>query len=254
MAEEFERDGERVVKPRIAEWRLKERERELFAGSDQIPNWRLADKARRHLADASFHFSEQLPSMVDVPAEEIDPKVARQSALISASGIVVRSVGSGMAMISCGYVPEAAGPTRRVIEAKLNAQAILDDPSGQYAIRYLQGRPRGVGKLAQKYGATEDVKLMSLLAHADVRGLILLYTGPPKGAGDVKEGTFSLLPFRDDDHAHFLLYAMAYEAVSMSAALAEAFGVAIEIPAWVSGQLLSAREAVQERRDVVNQG
>lgn len=249
MADEYEQDGKRVVKPKISDWTLKQRERELFASAEEAPNWRLADKARRLLADASYHLTDDVPSMVDVPLEELDTAIVRQSALISISGIVVRSIGSAMAMISCGYLPEAAGPTRRVLEAKLNAQAVLDDSTGQYAIRYLQGRPRGVTKLAQKYGATEDVKLMSLLAHADVRGLILAYIEPAKGTGDVREGEFSVLPFRDEEHAHFLLYTLAYEAAAMCAALAEAFGVAVEIPAWVSGELMRARDAIQDRRE-----
>jgi hypothetical protein len=242
--------GEPVVKPSIRDWRLKQEEGALFARAEDVPNWRLADKTRRMLADLSFYFSERLPSLSGVSPQKIEPRISRQAAVIGASGIAVRSVGSGMAMISCGYLPEAAGPVRRLVEAKLNAQAVLEDSTGEYAARYLQGRPRGITKLAQKYGAAEDVKLLSMLTHADVRGLSLLDIEPPRLSSDgVQESTFSVLPDRNEQQAQELLYAIAYECGSMCACLAEAFGVGVEMPAWVSRELLRIRDEREKRHE-----
>jgi hypothetical protein len=61
MATEYEEDGVRIVKPSLSEWRLKEHEKWLLEQSDSIPNWRLADKCRRLLADTTSHLSASLP-------------------------------------------------------------------------------------------------------------------------------------------------------------------------------------------------
>jgi hypothetical protein len=245
VAKEFEKDGMRVVQPQVTNWKLKERERVLFAKADTIPNWKLADKARRLLADMSHHLSPEVPSMVGRTLTDIEPTAARQFALIAVSGIVVRSVGAGMNLTACGYLPEAAGPARRGLEARLHGQAVLDDPSGQYAVRYLQGRGRRMTKLAQQYGAIQDIEILSQLTHADARGLQLLYTGPPEGDGDFVEGEFSVLPFRDEAKAPLILYILAYEAGSICAGLADAFGLTVQMPPWVSGELIRMRDELK---------
>jgi hypothetical protein len=237
-----------VVKAQISEWKLKQEEQALYAGAEEVPNWRLADKVRRMLADLNFHFSEQLPETVGLKIEDFDSTVARRSAVVSASAIAIRAAGSAMVLISSGYGPEAAGPLRRLIEAKLNVEAILNDPSGDYAIRYLQGRPRKLSKLAQKYGNAEEVELLSVLAHADVRGLAMLHVDQPKRSSEVIEGTFSVMPFRDVGEAEFLLHAVAYECALMCAGLAQASDVGFEIPPWVSGELGRMREKAKEDR------
>lgn len=246
--EKTDGEGGKVVKAEISEWNLKQEERALFGRADDVPNWRLADKVRRMLADLNFHFSEQMPETVGLEIKEIDPTVACRSAIIAAGAIAVRAAGSVMALIASGYGPEAAGPMRRLLEAKLNVQALLDDTSGQYAIRYLQGQPRGLAKLAQKYGNEEEVKLMSVLTHADVRGLSMLYVGAPERSAEVIEGTFSLMPFRDEAEAEYLLHALAYECALICAGLAQAFEVAFEIPPWISGELQRLRDKAQQRQ------
>jgi hypothetical protein len=102
-----------------------------------------------------------------------------------------------------------------------------------------------LAKLAQKYGSTKDVDILSKLAHADVFGLSLV-TGQVQGAGDVTESVFSVLPHRDDAQAGLFLYMLAYEAGGVCALLAEAFNVGFEIPPWVSSELLRNRDALKK--------
>jgi hypothetical protein len=112
--------------------------------------------------------------------EDLEPGPAQQIAAMSLSTLMVRSAGSGLVLISGGYVPESAAPIRRCVEANLRIGAVLEDPSGKHARAWLKGQPLGtVGKLAHKYGKTEDLKLLSIYAHSDVRGLAPLLTGPP---------------------------------------------------------------------------
>jgi hypothetical protein len=240
--------GDLVVKAQITEWRLKQQEQALFARAEQLPNWRLADKARRMLADLDWHFSDQLPETVGLTIAELDSTVARRSAVVSAGAIAVRAASSVMVLLSAGYGPEAASPLRRLLEAKLNTQAILDDDTGQYAIRYLQGRPRGATKLAQKYGNADEIDLLSILTHADVRGLATLHVKEPNRSSEVIEGTFSVMPFHRVREAEFLLHAVAYECALMCGGLADIFSVAFEMPPWVSEQLIHMRERVKEAR------
>lgn len=246
--ERINSDGDRVVKAQISEWHLWSEEEALIRRARDLPNWRLADKARRMAADYSAHFSGLMPPIVNLEVSEIDATTSRRWAVIAASGIVVRSASAAMMLIASGYLPESGGPARRMIEAGLNAQAALADQSGQYAVRYLQGKPRGLTKLAAQFGSTDEVRMLSIVTHADPRSLAFTDDGPPIGEGDVREGTVSLLPASKPARAHDLLYAIAYECVGAGAKLAEAFGVAVEIPPWVSGELLRLRDVLEQRR------
>lgn len=119
----------------------------------------------------SHRLSQELPENEAERPNDLKPALAQQVAAVSLAGLVVRASGSGLAMISCGYVPESSGPARRCLEAKLRVQAVLDDESGQHARKWLAGRPMGTAeRLAQRYGSADDLKLLSLFAHADVRG------------------------------------------------------------------------------------
>lgn len=248
MAEEYKRDGKRVIKAKITRWKLKEKERALFAEAERITNWKLADKSRRLLADLASHLSDDLPRFVGKDLEELGRPILRRAALIGTAGITVRAAGSGMALVACGYLAESGGPARRGLEAKLNAMAILDDASGEYALNYLRGRSRGLTKLAEKYGTREDVLVLSRVAHADVRGLSLLHLDPPRAGNAIVEGVVDLAPSRDEVLAGFALYALAFEAAGMCAVLAEGFDFAFEVPPWVSGQLQRQGERFRQMR------
>ncbi|MGN6257925.1 MAG: hypothetical protein ACTHN3_09300 [Solirubrobacterales bacterium] len=243
MATEYKRDGRRVIQPKIADWKLKQRERSLFEGAEVIPNWRLADKSRRFLADTTSHLSPEIPSQVGKSLKDFDRTAARQFAVVSASGIAVRSAGSGLVLIASGYVIESAGPFRRILESKLHAQAINDDQSGEYALRFLQGRGTGISKLAQRYGKKEEVELLSTFAHADASGLRLLEVGARRGNSEVSETEINVLPAADPEKAASVLYLISYETVGIATLVAEVFGVGLEIPPWISRELQRLKEA-----------
>ena len=57
----------------------------------------------------------------------------REAAGISAATITIRAAGSGMALVSCGYVVESGQALRRAQEARLHAQMACDDESGRFA-------------------------------------------------------------------------------------------------------------------------
>lgn len=246
VAKEFERDGRRVVQPKISQWDLKLRERKLFKSAESIPNWRLAEKTRRLLADTASHMSAEIPSQVGLAADEFDSAVARQFAGVATAGIAVRASSSALMLVACGYSIEAAGPLRRLIEAKLHARAVCDDDSGEYALRLVKGRGMGMSKLAQRYGEREEIDALSTIAHADTAALRLYEReGSLKGRGaPVQEAEFSVLPEPDIKRASSVLYVIAYETAGMAVVVAEIFGVALEIPSWIGAELkrLSERE------------
>ena len=222
MATEIERDGIRYIQPKIASWKIKDRERELFASAEEIPTWRLADKTRRMLGDLAQHVSGETPPQVGAKTlADFDRSAARQFASIAAAGIVVRSSSSVLMLTSTGYVVEAGAMLRRVIEAKLHCRAISDDESGEYALRYLQGKGSGLSKLAQKYGNRDEVDTLSKLSHADNRSLRLVESRFIEGDGIVQEGEFSVMPARQPEWAASLLYVVAYETAAMCALLVE---------------------------------
>ncbi|MGN6557015.1 MAG: hypothetical protein ACTHLH_03270 [Solirubrobacterales bacterium] len=248
MATEYERDGKRMIQPKIASWKLKQRERLLYGEAEIIPNWRLADKSRRFLADTTSHLSPEIPSQVGKPLKEFDRQAARQFAVVAASGIAVRSAGSAVVLVAAGYAIESAGPFRRILESKLHAQAIKDDQTGEYALRFLQGQGTGISKLAQRYGQKEEVELLSTFAHADASGLRLLQSGARRGSGEVSETEINVLPAADPEKAASILYLIGYETVGIAVLVAEVFGVGLEIPPWISSELKRLKAASEALR------
>jgi hypothetical protein len=206
MAEEFEDlKGQRVLRPRIADVRFKDRERSLFEGAEHLPNWKLADKSRRVLADVNRHLSASLPPRPpNTSLEKLEPAMLREAAGISAAAITIRAAGSWMALVSCGYLVESGQALRRAQEARLHAQMARDDRSGRYAARFLQRKGWTLSKLAQRYGVRHDIDILSALAHADVHGLHLLgFEKDSRGPGSIAIDT---RPNRDDDQAGMALY------------------------------------------------
>ena len=234
-----------IGRPSAKDWKLKEQERELFVSAEDVPNWRLADKARRLVLDMGYFLSEVIQQYNETEIEDLEPGPAQQIAAMSLSTLMVRSARSGLVLISGGYVPESAAPIRRCVEANLRIGAVLEDPSGQQARAWLKGQPLGtVGKLAHKYGKTEDLKLLSIYAHSDVRGLAPLLTGPPHAKDHI-----DLRPNRDDPSAAPLLHAIAYECAFMCINLGVAFHLRVELPPWVHSELARLKDVTAELND-----
>jgi hypothetical protein len=237
-----DKDGEFVIRPNAQKWKLKEQERELFADAEDVPNWRLADKSRRLLLDMTYELSEAVYQHRGSAIKDLEAGPAQRTAAVSLANLMVRSAGSALTLISCGYVPESGAPIRRCIEANLRIEAIMDDPSGQHARAWLKGRPNGtIGKLAQKYGKTEDLKLLNIYAHSDVRGLMPLLTGPPAA----KDG-IDLRPNRDDPSAAPLLHAVAHQTTFMCMFLATTFHLGLILPPWVHSELARLKDVTAE--------
>lgn len=211
----------------------------LFESVTEVEHWGLADEARRALLDATNHFSRQVPAPVDhtLPLEKWERSLLMKKAVIGASMIAIRSIGSGMALIACGYVQEALASMRRAKEARLNGRAVLDDQSGNYAIHYLKGRMRGLTKLAGEY--EENVEAASQLVHGGLHGLGGLRVSPEEAAR--LGGDMSVEPARrieaKGDPAAFALYLLALDAVLMGEVLANAFGEVYEVSSSVAGEL-----------------
>lgn len=237
MAEEFrDREGRRVLRPKIANIRFKERERELFESAEGISNWRLADKSRRMLADVNRHLSAELPDRpAGTPVEKLDPTMLREAAGISAAALTIRAAGSGMTLVAGGYVIESGQALRRAQEARLHAQMTYDDASGKYAARFLQRKAWTLSRLAQRYGVRKDIDTLSKLAHADVHGLQLLgFEKDSHGPGSIAIDT---RPRRDDRQAAMALYLLAQASLQMLRILSLIFDIDVEVPPWVSAEI-----------------
>jgi hypothetical protein len=237
MPEEFEDlNGQRILRPKIANVRFKERERSLFEGAENLPNWKLADKSRRILADVNRYLSSSLPPRPrNTPLEKLDSAMLREAAGISAAAITIRAAGSGMALVSCGYVIESGQALRRAQEARLHAQMVYDDPSGRYAVRFLQRKGWTLSKLAQRYGVRQDIDTLSTLAHADVHGLHLL--GFEKDSREPGSVAIDTRPNRDDEQAGIALYLLAQASLQMTRLLSLIFEIDVEVPPWISTEI-----------------
>jgi hypothetical protein len=234
-----------AIRPQISRWDLKERERRAFEERGAIENWRLADKSRRMLADVSHQLNEALPEVSAEGPEELRP-FANQYATVDACGIAVRTGGAVLAEISCGYVLEAAAGVRRIIEAHLHLRAILADPGGSYALKFIEGKGSKLAKLTAQHGRKEEIEALHRLSHADSRALRVLWE--PKRtstAGAVTIGHFHIFPAVDPDMARSLLYVLAKEMVGVAETASEIFGRTVDVTPWVRTELDRLSELAQ---------
>lgn len=237
MAKEWAEGSKRVIRPRIAAWNLKAQEQAFFESRGQLKNWAVADKSRRSLADMTNHLSMAMQDFPDAPVEKVERAVIQRFSVVAASSIVVRSVGAAMALISCGYLAESAGPTRRGLEARLHGRAILDDKSGDYAIRYAKGEGRSLTRLASQYGHLEDIDTLSRIAHADVRGIQRVRIDEQS-----RTSIADLRPRRQAPLAAMALFLLASDAMGMLGIMGEAFEVEIEVAPWLAEELKQQRK------------
>jgi hypothetical protein len=236
---------EKWIKPRIAEWRLKQDEARLFERREEIVNWRLADKCRRVLAETSRQLSDAIPDVIVTTNEELRP-YARQYAAVSTCGIAVRAAGSVLAQVGAGYVVEAGGSLRRIIEARMNLEAVLKDPGPGYAVRFLQGRGSKLGTLSGKGKNRLEVDALSKLTHADVHALRFLAARRDGVGTEVDRGEYNVWPAVDPAMAESILYVVAYETMAIAAAACEVFGFGIEIPPWIANELKRLGEIAEQ--------
>jgi hypothetical protein len=240
-----EQEAVRLVKPKISGWPLKQDEARLFERRDQIPNWRLADKSRRVLAETSRQLSVAIPEVTLTTNQELRP-YARRYAAVSACGIAVRAAGSVLAQVGAGYVVEAGGSLRRIIEARMNLEAVLKDTTPDYALRFLQGKGSKLAKLSSKGKNRAEVEALSKLTHADV-GVLRFLSARRDGVGtEVDHGEYNVWPAVDPAMAESILYVVAHETVAIAGAACEVFGFGLEVPPWVSNELTRLGEIAEQ--------
>lgn len=229
-----------VVRANLKDWQFASRERELLdRASHKLPTWRAANQARKHLAGIVAELSERTPTPECRFIRELDAKTASELTSVNLGALVVRNTSGIMALISCGHEREALGLGRVSLEALIRGRQVADDASGDIARKLLEGRRAGSLKsAAQRYGSKEELELLDRFAHADLLGLRVVATRRTSG----NEADLQLLPQRGSVRPASQLLIAARSAVEMSVVMAEVFGAAVEIPAYLSGQLIHYRD------------
>ena len=229
-----------VVRANLKDWEFTSRERELLdRASHKLPTWRAANQARKHLAGVVAELSERTPTPECRFIRELDAKTANELASVNIGALVVRNTSGIMALIGCGHEREALGLGRVSLEAVIRGRQVADDASGDTARKLLEGHRAGSLKsAAQRYGNKQELEILDRFAHPDMLGLRLVTTPRTNGI----EADLQLLPQRGGVRPASQLLIAARSAVEMSVVMAEVFGVAVEIPAYLSGQLIHYKD------------
>jgi len=232
-----------ILKPKLAGLDFATRERQLVDEAKSIPTWRLANQARRVLASFVAQCSETFTVRGSIPADSLDSATARRLAVVQLASVAVRQTGAILALVSTGYETEAMAHARTLLEAQLRGRQACNDLSGYVARELLQGRrPKSLKQVARQYGGQREVEMLDHFAHADVRQLMTLVPGFRTDQAAREEPELDLRPIRGLMRPATQLYDAAYMALSLAAILAEVFEVGVEMPPWVSKQLIYYRD------------
>jgi hypothetical protein len=236
-----------VVAPKLGEWQYFAAEETHRSQRNDMPNLRMANIARRHLAAVVHELSERNCLVGWHELDDLTVADVHRLATTELGLLGVRAASSAITLVISGYAVEAGVHLRRLIECTLRSRALLDDNSGENARMWLRGRARpSAARLANRYGNEEELNLLSIVAHADRRGVALLHADDLSADGIA---TVPLMPHRSRIHEEAVLYGLAYESGMLSAGLAQAFGVAVQFPGWLSGELHRARERLSDELD-----
>jgi hypothetical protein len=228
-------DEPRVIIPDPKPWKFAERERLLRESAQKLPTWRVANQARRHLAGMVKAVSDELETPAErTPIKKASADLARKVAAVNLGTIIVRSTGAIIALVATGHERESLAHARISLEALVRGRQMADDKSGDVARQLLAGRKPGtLDAAARRYGEEEDVRFLNRFSHADVLGLLV---GSTRGANEI-EFDIELLPQRGAaGPANQLLHA-AHHASFFSVVVAEVFGVGMQLPPYLAGQL-----------------
>src|SRR5687767_1450381 len=118
------------VSPKLGGWDFAHRERELFKTAQQLPTWRLVDQSRRLLAAVLHELSNAFVAPAVTLTDELEANDANQLACLDLSAVVVRTTGSIIVLVGCGYEREAMAPGRTLVEAVIRGREVSEDPSG----------------------------------------------------------------------------------------------------------------------------
>ncbi len=226
------------VSPHLAQWKFFATEEQHRSARNQMPNLRLANTARRYLAGVVDTLGNRHGLVGQQALAELSVGDLHQLALSQLGVLGVRASSSAIVLVTSGYAADAAVHLRRITECTLRGRAILSDASGEHARQWLSGRARpSAEKLAQKFGEAEDLQLLSIVAHADARGMAFLHAPDLSIDGTP---TVPLLPHRDERWERSALYGVAYECGMLAACLAEAFDTAVQLPGWLAAAIKEA--------------
>jgi hypothetical protein len=230
----------RVIEPDLKLWPFAKREKALHESASDIPTWRAANQARKYLAGVIAELANDLEvPLSPLPIAGLDAEIARKVATINLGGIIVRGTSAIISLIGCGHEREALAITRITFEALIRGRQAADDKSGDIARRLLKGEsPGGLKRAAQKYGESGDVEFLDRFAHADLIGLMVVMTP----VSDRGETNLEIMPQRGGVGPTNQLLNAAHTATMFSTVLAEVFGVGVQIPRYLAGQLLHYNE------------
>jgi hypothetical protein len=227
----------RALRPDIDRWEFTELEQLLLDHREEYPNWQVADECRRLLADSAAFLMRQLPNPVDY--SKLNRPLVRPYAIASATTIALRAAGSTMVLVGGGYVAEGGGSLRRLVEAGLHCDSVLKDDSGDYAMRFLEGKGSKLATLVKKHGGAQRMATLSMLSHADpsIFGM-LPKLSPTFQVGDGQTaGRVRILPAFDPDMGGKILQGLAHEAVHAAAAASSIIDLHLEVPDAIAQEL-----------------
>jgi hypothetical protein len=227
------------LKGKPSAWKFVDDERELFdRAPEMLPTLKLANIARRTLADVCHQLSQRVPNG-PLELKDVSPDVRIQAACLHLGIVVVREMGAAVSLISCGYEREALGPGRTVLEAMIRGRQAQDDPSGEVAMKLLRGqRPGGLKSVAHRYGHKNEIEFLDHFAHADLLSLDVLVTR----VGDDPIGDLEMRPRRGTLRPVLQLFILGQTAAMMNALVCETFGVGWELPAFLANELAHYRD------------
>lgn len=224
------------IVPRLGGWNFKPRERQLWESAQEaLPTLTLAHKSRQTLADVVRQLGDRLE--VDRNTERLVAKAdrlfVRQLAATQLGALGVRSLSAMIVLISTGYEPESMAHMRTGLEVLIRMHQVVNEHDGESARKILQGqRPGGLKHVARKYKNQREVEILDHFAHADALLLRTLEVGH-----DGMRPLIELKPTRGQLRPASWLHEASMNAVQTAVGVCEVFGVALQLPRSLGGQL-----------------
>lgn len=223
--------------PDLTGWDLAAAEQALrdTAAAD-IPELGPARLAASLLAETVWRHGAPDPVPKDAPGRAL-----RLVALNGAGALAVRAASSTALLVESGYEADAHAPKRRLTELYARALAVHADATGDQARRWLENRDHGtpartVAKsLGDKARLFQD--LLGRSAHADSRGLQLLWSPPAWIDVPDSHRAVDVRPRRDPGHARMLLLNTTAETTEMAMLICNAHGTPLTVPGPVADLL-----------------
>jgi len=140
--------------------------------AESLAEWQLAEDTATGLALVLLRGE---PRTFEGTMEEAAPILRAYSQEVI--GIrVFRTIRASMAVLACGYAPEARALDRILVELVAHRKVILDDPTGGEARRWLEGKSdRGISAKVNAMQPEDLYRNLSQDSHGDPRSVWRLY-------------------------------------------------------------------------------